>query len=69
MLIHRKEETDQTTIKAGDFNTILKSMARSSRQKIRERAALKDTLDHMDLKNIYSTLSQNSRVYILFKCT
>ena len=38
----------------GDFNTPLPSMDRSSRQKInKETQALNDTLDQMDLIDIY----------------
>ena len=41
-----KGETDRTTVIVGDFNTLLTSMDRCSRQKInKKRAALNDTLD------------------------
>ena len=43
------------TIIVGDFNTPLSSMYRSSRQKIsKEIQALNDTLDQMDLIDIYA---------------
>ena len=38
----------------GDFNTLLKPMDRSSRQKInRETRTLNDTLDQLDLIDVY----------------
>ena len=44
-------------------------MDRSSRQKInKETQALNDTLDQMNLNDIY-TPSESSRIYILLKCT
>ena len=45
---------DRNTVIAGDFNTPLTSMDRSSRQKInKETTALNDTLDQMDLIAIF----------------
>ena len=47
--------TDSNTIIGGDFNTPLTAMDRSSHQKInKETMALNDTLDQMDLTDIYS---------------
>ena len=49
-----KGEIDRNTVIVGDFNTPLTSMDRSSRQKInKETAALHDTLDQMDLIDIF----------------
>ena len=49
-----KEETDSNTIIVGDFNTSLTPMDRSSKQKInKETQALNDTIDQIDLIDIY----------------
>ena len=45
----------------GDFNTLLKLMDRSSKQKInKETQILYDTLDEMDLTNIFRTFLPNA---------
>ena len=49
-----KGEIDRSTVIVRDFNTPLTSTDRSSRQKInKETAGLKDTLDQMDLIDIF----------------
>ena len=54
ILMDIKGETDSNTIIAGDFNTSFTLMDRSSRQKINKgTAALNDTLDQMDLIDIF----------------
>ena len=54
ILVGIKGEIYRNKIIAGDFNTPLTSMARSSRQKInKETAALNDTLGQMDLIDIF----------------
>ena len=56
MLTAIKEEIESNTIIVGDFNTSLTPMDRSSRQKInKETQALNDTLNKMDLIDIYRT--------------
>ena len=51
-----EEEIDSNTIIVGDFNTSLKPMDRSSKQKInKETQALNDTIDQIDLMDIYRT--------------
>ena len=56
-----KEEIKSNTIIVGDFNTSLRPMDRSSKQKInKETQALNDTLDKMDLIDIYRTLDRKS---------
>ena len=51
-----KGETNSNTIIVGDFNTPLTPMDRSSKQKIsKEAQALNDTMDQLDLIDIYST--------------
>ena len=55
-LTDKKGETDSNTIIVGDFNTPLTPMDRSSKQKInKETQVLKDTLDEMDLIDIFRT--------------
>ena len=63
---------DSNTFIVGDFNTPLSKMDRSSKQRINKNiAALNNTLDQMDLTNIYreSLSSQRSKIHIVFKCT
>ena len=56
LLTTLKEEIDSNTIIVGDFNTSLTPMDRSSKQKInKETQALNDTIDHIDLIDIYRT--------------
>ena len=61
-----KGETDSNTIIVGDFNTSLIPMDRSSKQKIKETQALNDTLDEMDLIDIFSTFHPNAEEYTFF---
>ena len=56
MLTSMKGEINNNTIIAGDFNTPLTSMDRSTKQKIRkEMQTLNDTIDQLDLIDIYRT--------------
>ena len=51
-----KGETDRNTIIVGEVNTPLSPMDRSSKMKIsKETQALNDTLNKMDLIDIYRT--------------
>ena len=51
-----KGEIDSNTIRVGDFNTPLSPMDRSFKMKInKETQALNDTLNKMDLIDIYRT--------------
>ena len=60
-----KGEIDSNTIIVGDFNTPLTSMDRSSKQKInKETQVLYDTLDDMDLIDIFMTFHSNPEEYI-----
>ena len=59
ILTAMKGEINSNTIIVGDLNTALSSMDRSSRQKIKkETQALNDTLDQMNLIDIYTIFIQ-----------
>ena len=67
MLTAIKGKIDSNTIIAGDFNTPLSPMDRSSKMKInRETQALNDTLNKMDLINIYRIFHPKTTVYTFF---
>ena len=58
---------DKNVVIAGDFNTPLTTMDRSSRQRIsKETRALNDTLVQMDLTNIFRTLHPKAAEYTFF---
>ena len=62
-----KEEIDINTKLVGDFNTSLTPMERSSRQKInKETQALNDTIDQIDLIDIYRTFYPKTADYTFF---
>ena len=55
------------TIIVGNFNTPLTLMDRSSKQKInKETKVLSDTLDEMDLIDIFRTFHPNAEEYTFF---
>ena len=65
-LAYIKEEIDSHTIIVGDFNTSLTPVDRSSKQKInKETQPLNDTLDEMDLIDIFRTFHPNTE-YTVF---
>ena len=56
MLTSMKGEINSNTIMVGDFNTTLTPMDRSTKQKIsKETQTLNDTMDQLDLIDIYRT--------------
>ena len=62
-----KEEIDSKTIIVEDFNTLLTPMDRSSKQKInKETQGLSDTIDQIDLIDIYSTFHPKTAEYTFF---
>ena len=62
-----KGEIDSNTIIAGNFNTTLTMMDRSSKQKInKETQILNDPLDEMDLFDIFRTFHPNAEEYTFF---
>ena len=65
-----KRTNDSNTIIVGDFNTPLTAMDGSSRQKInKETQALNDTLNQMDLIDIYRTFHPKATEYTFFSST
>ena len=62
-----KREIDSNTIIVGDFNTPLTPMERSSKQKInKETQVLNETLDMMNLTDIFQTFPPNAEEYTIF---
>ena len=67
MLTTIKWEINSNTIIVGDFNTPLTPMDRSSRQKIyRETQAVKNTLEQLDLIDIYSSFHPKAMDFTFF---
>ena len=71
MLTAIKREADSNTIRVVDFNIPLSPMDRSSKMKInKETQALNDTLNKMDLIDIYRTFQpKKNRIHFLLKCS
>ena len=62
-----KKEIDSNTIIVGDFNTSLTPMDRSSRQKMnKETQTSNDTIDQIDLIDIYRTFHPKTADYTFF---
>ena len=62
-----KGEVDSNTIIVGDFNTPLTPMDRSSKQRVnKETQVLNDTLDDMDLIDIFRTFHLNAEEHTSF---
>ena len=62
-----EKKTGFKTVCGGDFNTPLTPMDKSSKQKItKETQALNDTLDWMDLIDIYRTFHPKAAEYTFF---
>ena len=67
MLKAIKGEIDSNTIIVGDFNTPLSTMHRSSNVKInKETQALNDTLNKMNLIDVYRTFHPKTTEYTFF---
>ena len=62
-----KKDIDSNTIIVGDFNTPLSKMNRSSKQNINKNiVALNNTLDEMDLTDIYRAFHPKEAKYTFF---
>ena len=62
-----KGEIKNNTIIVGDFNTPLTPMDRSTKQKInKETQALNDTMDQIDLIDLYRTFHSKTTNFIFF---
>ena len=62
-----KKEINSNTIRVGDFNTPLTTMDRSTKQKInKETQTLKDTMDQLDLIDIYRTFHPKTINFTFF---
>ena len=67
MLVSMKGEINSNTIIVGDFNTQLTYMDRSTKQKIsKETQTLNDTLDQLDLIDIYRTFHPKTMNFTFF---
>ena len=70
MLTDIKGETDSNKMIVLDFNTPLTSMDRSSRQRIdKNTQTLNNTLDQIDLIDIYETVHPKAVEYTFFSST
>ena len=70
MLTSMKGEINNNTMIVGDFNTTLTPMDRSTKQKInKETQTLNDTIDQLDLIDIYRTFHpKNNEFHLFLKC-
>ena len=67
MLTSMKGEINNNTIIVGDFNTPLTPMDRSTKQKInKETQTLNDTIDQLDLTDIYRTFHPKTMNFTFF---
>ena len=67
MLMSMKGEINNNTIMVGDFNIPLTPMDRSTKQKInKETQTLKDTMDQLDLIDIYWTFHPKTITFTFF---
>ena len=70
MLTSMKGEINNNTIIVGDFNAPLTPMDRSTKQKINtETQTLNNTIDQLDLTDIYRTFHLKTMNFIFFSST
>ena len=67
MLTSMKGEINSNTV-IGNFNTPFKPMDRSSKQKISRKQTLNETLDQVDLIDIFRTSIQMQKNILSYKC-
>jgi len=68
MLTSMKREINNNTIIVGDFNTPLTPMERATKQKInKETQTLNDTIDQLDLIDIYRTFHPKTMNFTFFR--
>ena len=67
MLTNMKRETNSNTIIVGEFNTPLTPMDRSTKKKMnKETQTLNDTMDQLDLIDIYRTFHPKTMIFTFF---
>ena len=66
MLTSMKGEINNNTIIVGDFNSPVTPMDRSTKQKIKETQTLNDTIDQLDLIDIYRTFHTKTMNFTFF---
>ena len=67
MLTSMKGKINSNTITVGDFNTLLTHMDKSTKQKIsKETQALNDTMDELDLIDIYRAFHPQTMNFTFF---
>ena len=67
MLTSMKGEINNNTIIVGNFNIPLTPMDRSTKQNItKETQTLNDTMDHLDLIDIYRTFHPKTMIFTFF---
>ena len=70
MLTSMKGEINNNTVVVGDFNTPLTPMDKSTKQKInKETRTLNDTIDQLDLIDIYRTFHSKTMNFTCFSST
>ena len=70
MLTSMKGEINNNTIIVGDVNTPLIPMDRSTKQKInKETQTLNDTIDQLDLIDVYRTFHPQTMLFTFFSST
>ena len=67
MLTSMKRKINSIIIIVGDFNTLLTSMDRSTKQKIsKETQTLNDTRDQLDLIDIYRAFQPKAKIFTFY---